>query len=129
MSWLGISLLYGKYTYDRDVARFYSFLNLPIVTLARGSDLVNGFSSSLQGFADFEYGATLTFRLTEGTSLDVGFTKSQMLVERLWDTSIDVSFNSTIGENIGYSMGGSSSIPSDNSGLSNSGNISLSYYF
>ncbi len=129
VSWLGISGLYGKYTYDKDVAGFYFLLNLPFVTTARGSDLVNGFSSSLQGFADFEYGATLTFRLTEVTSIDVGFTKSQMVVDRLWDTTYDISFNSEIGENTGYSIGGSTSVPSDNSAVNNSGNISLSYFF
>lgn len=128
-SWLGVSFLYGKYTYDKDVAGFYALLNLPFITTTRGADLVNGFSSSLQGFADFDYGATLTFRLSETSSVDVGFTKSQMLVDRLWDTTIDVSFNSGIGDSIGYSIGGSSSMPSDDSGVSSSGNVSLSYFF
>ena len=129
ITWLGVSALYGKYNYDKDVIAFNNLINQPAVALARGTDLVDGYSSALQGFTDYEYGLTLTFRITESSNLDIGFTKSIGVISRIWTTDTDISFNSDFSKNFGYSIGGSQSNSTDSNTASYSANASLSYFY
>ncbi len=116
ISWLSASLSYTRYTYDRDVAEFLSFLNQP-QSIRLG---VGGFADTLDGFAEQSTDVSATLHLATDWDLEGSATwtrsKSSGALTHGWGTKLETRVWAPVSLALGVERNISPDQPAENLG-------------